>query len=90
MLKFCALQWYVVWKFTEVLISWDCKRESCMKKNNIKPKEIRALTQEELNHISGGFWNILIPVAAALIGFVAESVTHRIDKDKARREGIGN
>ena len=55
-----------------------------MEKNNIQSKGIRTLTQEELNHISGGFWGLALPIAAAIISSVIKTINHRkrpLDRD---------
>lgn len=50
-----------------------------MEKNNIKSKGMRTLTQEELNHISGGFWGWVIPFAAMAIEAAIVVIKHKKD-----------
>lgn len=55
-----------------------------MEKNNIPSKGMRTLTQDEINNISGGFWNLIIPVIIASIAHSIIKITkHKEDPSSA-------
>ena len=49
---------------------------------------MKELNSVQVKNVSGGFWAAIIPIAAAVVGFIADAVIHRKDPDAARREGM--
>lgn len=61
-----------------------------MKQDAIIKNGPRTLSAEELDAVSGGFWNIIAAAAIIAIGFIAEGLRNKTDPDALRREGMGN
>lgn len=46
---------------------------------------MKELNLNQSKGVSGGFWGVALAIAA---GLLANGIQHRIDRDKARREGM--
>jgi bacteriocin-like protein len=49
---------------------------------------MKELSSNQLQAVSGGFFQALIPIAVIIGGVVVDGIRHRKDKDAAKREGM--